>query len=97
MLKWEMVSFARNLIVMPAKLHKTGKKTGKDRTVPVLPLVKRLLLWIRKRSANALVCPHPEAGREWDDNSFSQHFRRLRERAGIGYKHGEQLVLYSNR
>lgn len=34
---------------------------------------------------------------EWKQDTFCQRFRRLRERAGVEEKDGEQVVLYSNR
>jgi integrase len=98
-LTWPMVKWATHCCVIPTPQHKTGRtqKEKKPRTIPMPTVIERLLRWRQARSTGSpLVFPAEDGGR-WGKDVFSRKFRRLRDRAGIPEKGGEQLVLYSHR
>jgi integrase len=102
-IEWDEVDLpAHRIVMMPRKV-----KTRRRRVITLLPAVEEILLK-RQRvcisehgSAKGLVFPGM-SGEEWNRVSFSQRFRRLRERAVRAgdvqeIKKGEKLVLYSTR
>jgi integrase len=44
-MRWADVRFEQHLVVL--KEHKTGRKTGRPRRIPLVPTVVKLLLWMR--------------------------------------------------
>jgi integrase len=50
-MRWGDVDFEQAAVVL--KEHKTAKKTGRPRIIPLVPTVIKLLLWVRRRSPNA--------------------------------------------
>lgn len=98
-LTWEMVHFDKHCWLIPASKHKTGhtqREKNKSRIVGMIPLVEDILKKRQTASSSPFVFPKPD-GKAWDAAGLSLKFRRLRERAGIVEKDGEQLVLYSKR
>ena len=102
-LEWDEVEFSAHRIAMSAKKIKTRNR----RSITLLPEVEKLLEGRRQRAiaehgqASGLVFPTMD-GEEWNRVSFSQRFRRLRQRAVAAgdmqnEKKGEKLVLYSTR
>ena len=102
-LEWDEVDFAGHRVAMsPRKI-----KTRSRRSITLLPEVETLLEARHKAAvaehghATGLVFPTMD-GEEWERVSFSQRFRRLRQRAVKAgemqdEKKGEKLVLYSTR
>lgn len=102
-LEWDEVELANHRIVMsPRKI-----KTRRRRVITLLPEVEKILEARRLKAvaeqgaAQGLVFP-ALTGEEWQRVSFSQRFRRLRDRAVKAgdvqeAKKGEKLVLYSTR
>lgn len=97
-LTWEMVKWEAHCCEIPPELHKTGltQKECQPRTIPMVPQVEAILRRRQKEAKGSHVFPK-QNGQPWDAAGLSQKFMRLRERAGIEVKGGEELVLYSNR
>jgi integrase len=97
-LTWPMVAFETHCWVIPPSQHKTGntQKERKPRIIPMIPLVSELLTRLRGDKTEGYVFTTQD-GRPWNGAGLSLKFRRLRERAGIDFKDGEHLVLYSTR
>src|SRR6516225_5110747 len=55
-MRWEDVDFEQAAVVL--KEHKTARKTGQPRIIPLVPTVSRLLLWVRRQSPNARGLDH---------------------------------------
>ncbi len=102
-LEWDEVDLAAHRIVP----HPSKVKTRRRRVITLLPAVEEILRARRKQvclhlgKAEGLVFP-TMAGEEIEPVSFSQRFRRLRQRAADAgdieaEKKGEKLVLYSTR
>lgn len=99
-LTWEMVKWETHCWVIPARQTKTGTTTKepKARIIPILPEAEALLRWRLKTYGKTERVFPALNGDEWRKDTFSQRFRRLRERAGIEPDgNGEQLVPYSLR
>lgn len=99
-LTWGMVKWRQNCWVI--RRHKTAstQKVKKPRVVPMVEAMETLLRNRQQRLGKPTDDKHVflnDAGQPWDADDLSQWFSRLRERAGITEKDGENLVLYSNR
>jgi integrase len=46
-MRWADVDFDQNAVVL--KDHKTARKTGRPRIIPLVPIVTKLLLWMREQ------------------------------------------------
>ena len=78
---WEHVDFEHNQIKLVE--HKTAHRTAAPRFIPLHPVAKRLLLWIREHqpdSSHVFLNAH---GKPWSRSVLSHRIRRLRERAGL--------------
>jgi integrase/recombinase XerD len=84
---WSDVHFEEGAVVL--KEHKTARKTGRPRIIPLVPTVIRLLLWMRshrENSSNACEQDHVFTNRR--GNAFSRGWlslkmQRLRRRLGL--------------
>ncbi|MFO0926135.1 MAG: tyrosine-type recombinase/integrase [Gemmataceae bacterium] len=102
-LTWGMVRWDTHCWVIHRHKTESTAKQPKPRIIPMPPAVEKLL---RQREAAAKKA-HPEIGsvlvfpppdmEGWKKDTMARRFRRLRERAGIEVKDGENLVLYSSR
>lgn len=83
-LKWEDVSFDRRCAVL--YVHKTAR-TRKDRAprvIVLLPVVMRLLEWIRRQpGADQVHVFHNARGNPWHRSALALRIRRLREKIGL--------------
>ena len=96
-LTWAMVKWEQRCWVLLKHKTSTTQKERKPRVVPMVE-VERLLRRRRDRLADPAGSTHVflnDEGRPWSPDDLSQWFRRLRLRAGIEQKDGEQLVFYS--
>lgn len=95
---WEWVDLERALWVIPE--HKTISRQREPRP-RIIPLPGAVLRMCRRLARK----PHLPTdhvflntrGTPYTKDCFCQTMERLRKRAGIGVKGGEQIVLYSNR
>lgn len=95
---WEWVDLENGLWVIPE--HKTIDRQQEPRP-RIVPLCGRMLRMCRRLARNShKLCDHVFLnvhGRPYSKDCVTRKMTRLRKRAGIGPKGGEQLVLYSNR
>jgi integrase len=96
-MRWPDVHFEEGVVVL--KEHKTARKTGRTRVIPLVPTVIKLLLWIRSPRQ------HSSNGREQDhvftnsrSNTFSRgllslKMQRFRKRLGLA----QDVTLYGLR
>lgn len=99
-LTWAMIDWDAHCWVFTKHKTATTQRQKKPRFVTMIEAVEALLRQRRERLGNPPKIAHVftnEDGRPWDADDLSQWFRRLRERAGIAAKDGENIVLYSHR
>lgn len=99
-LTWGMVHWETRCWVLHH--HKTAgtQKEKKPRIIPMVEAVEQLLRRRQERlenPANHVNVFCNDDGGPWEPDDLSQWFRRLRRRAGIAERDGENLVLYSSR
>lgn len=78
-LKWEHVHWEHDVALLPD--HKT-RRTGKPKIIALVPKMKRLLDWLKKRSTSEL-CFVNRSGRPWTVRSINERMRLVRERSGV--------------
>lgn len=78
-LSWEHVHLDQNVAILPH--HKT-KRTGKPKVIPLIPKMKRLLQWIKKRQA-ASHCFINCRGEPWTLSAIEQRMKHVKDRSGI--------------
>lgn len=98
MVEWDMVDWDNHRV----QLDPRRVKTRRARSFTLLPEVEAMLRARRERTGGRGRIFLNAKGEPWDDVSFSQRFRRLRNRCvrlGLveAEKKGERLVLYSTR
>ncbi len=96
--EWDMIDWDNHRI----HLDLQQVKTRRARSITLLPEVEEMLRSRRERTGAKGVIFMNQLGEPWDAVSFSQRFRRLRNRCvrlGLieSEKNGEKLVLYSTR
>ena len=79
-LKWSDIDLDGGAIVLNE--HKTARKVRKPRIVPLVPVVVKLLIHLRKRSQGEHVFLN-ERGNPWNRCSLSLRIQRCRRRQGI--------------
>lgn len=79
--EWFQVDWQRQVIVL--EKHKTSRKTGEFRMIPVGP-VMRLLHWLNKkrRPGQSKIFTNT-LGKEWTCDRYSKEFRRFARLAGV--------------
>ncbi len=98
MLTWSMVDFDAALWVLPKHKTVTMQREPRPRIIPLPDTILKMCNWI----VEDRVSPDEHVflnahGRPYSKNCVVTKMSRIRERAGIGKKSGESLVLYSNR
>jgi site-specific recombinase XerD len=78
-LKWEHIHWDHDVAILPD--HKT-KRTGKPKIIALVPKMKRLLEWLKRRSKSEL-CFVNRSGRPWTVRSINLRMRFVRERSGV--------------
>jgi integrase len=79
-IRWSVIDLNGGAIVLAE--HKTAKAVRKPRVVPLVPVVVKLLVHLRKHSWREHVFVN-ERGNAWNRGSLSLRIRRCRERQGI--------------
>ena len=80
-LKWSDIRWTENVAILES--HKTRRATGKPKIIAIVPKMKRLLLWIKKRTKAEYVFLNSR-GEPWTVNAINQRVQHIRERAGFG-------------
>jgi integrase len=93
-MRWADVDFGQARVVL--KEHKTARKTGRARIIPLVPTVIRLLMWVQRQSLSGRGQDHVFVngrgkgfGRGW----LSLKMQRLRRRLGLA----QHVTLYGLR
>jgi site-specific recombinase XerD len=81
-LEWDHVN--QEIRAAVQKIHKTARSTGKPRRILLVPVLLKLLAWIKRHQ-------HKEAkfvfldghGNQWKKRILCKHMQRVRERAGL--------------
>ena len=79
-LKWADIDLERQVIVM--REHKTAKKVRKPRVVPLVPVVIKLLIHLRKHRRGDHVFLN-DRGNPWHRSALGLRLLRCRKRQGI--------------
>jgi integrase len=93
-MRWGDVGFEQAAVVL--KDHKTARKTGRPRIIPLVPTVIRLLLWVHRQSPNTRSQDHiflNGRGNSFSRGWLSLKMQRLRRRLGLP----PQVTLYGLR
>lgn len=97
-LTWEMVDLEKGLWILPDHKSITRQRRPRPRVIPLPPVIWKLG---RQLASKRLAGSDRVFLNMWDKpyskDCLVKVFTRLRERAGIGLKAGERIVLYSNR
>lgn len=90
-----------NMVILPPSKHKTGRKTGKPRLIP-LEEAGRLVRWLCRGRTSGRIFRN-SWGRPWTKDSFGKLFRKFAELAGVreevtGYctRHGFTCIRKAN-
>ncbi len=70
-------------VILPPEMHKTGKKTGKDRVIYLTPAAAEIAKRLAEISPEGPIFRN-RAGTPWLGNSLVSAMNRLRRRAGLG-------------
>jgi integrase len=82
--EWEWVDWNRRLIAIPKDQHKTGKKTGKARLIPLNRSAVRLLLYLQRRRLIASGAIFRNSfGKPWTRVALGQRLTEIRASAGL--------------
>lgn len=97
-LTWEMVNLEDGLWIIQQHKTVTTQEDPRPRIIPLCPRVWKMCSWLRRveQDMNEHVFTN-QLGRPYTKDCVVRKMARLRERAGIRKKAGENLVLYSNR
>lgn len=97
-LTWDMVDFEQRLWIIPDHKTITTQRQPRPRIIPLPEPVLHLCHWLARRPRPSSGCVFlNEFGRQYTKDGLVRLMARVRTRAGIGPKGGEQIVLYSNR
>jgi integrase/recombinase XerD len=79
-LKWDAIDLDGGVIVLDR--HKTARKVRKPRLVPLVPVVVKLLIHLRRTSEGEFVFRN-DRGHAWHRSALSLRIQRCRRRQGI--------------
>jgi integrase len=97
-LTWDMVDLESALWIIPEHKTITRQKHPRPRIIALPPAVQGLMKELRaeRREGQEHVFLNAD-GRPWTRTALHSQMRRLRQRAGLKAKGGENIVLYSTR
>jgi integrase/AraC-like DNA-binding protein len=75
-MRWADVHFEKGAVVL--KEHKTARKTGRPRIIPLVPTVVRLLLWMRSVREDPSTCEQDHVFTNRRGNAFSRGWLSLK-------------------
>jgi integrase len=78
-LKWEHIRWDNDVAVLPD--HKT-KRTGRPKIIAIVPTMKRLLAWLKRRSQGEY-CFENSRGLAWTISAIEQRMAHVKQRAGL--------------
>ena len=95
---WEWVDLDQELWIIPEHKTTTRQREPQPRMIPLPPRIVRMCRWLARE-------PHSptehvflnKLGQPYSKDCLVRKMDRLRDRAEIGAKGGERIVLYSNR
>jgi integrase len=79
-LKWDNIDLDGGMIVL--EKHKTARRVRKPRLVPLVPVVVKLLIHLRRTSEGEFVFRN-DRGNPWHRSALSLRIQRCRRRQGI--------------
>lgn len=101
-MEWSWIRYDLDAIVF--EVHKTRKKTGLAREIPLTDKMREVLVRCKNRRPDSQLVFMTQTGRKWVvSNSLAQKFRRARERAKLRsdltlycYRHSEATRLLAS-
>jgi integrase len=78
-LQWKHIRWEHDIAVLPD--HKI-KRTGKPKIIPIVPAMKRLLLWLKRRSTSDF-CFVNSRGCPWTLSAIEQRMAHVARRTGL--------------
>lgn len=78
----EWLDWPRRVLVIPAEFHKTGRKTGQPRLIPIGRKLGRLILRLCRGRETGLIFRNGRGG-SWRCQTFADQFRNYARMAGI--------------
>ena len=95
---WEWVDLEQELWIIPEHKTITRQREPRPRMIPLPPRILRLCRRLAQQSHLPTDCVFlNKLGLPYSKDCLVRKMDRLRDRAGIGAKGGERIVLYSNR
>ena len=82
-LEWKHVFWDVGAAVLPASLHKAGKRTGRPLTIPLVEEALELLKKIKEEDFFEGVIFRNNRGLPWTRRALGLQFRRLKDRLGL--------------
>jgi integrase len=82
-LDWPMVHLDTGIVVIPKGLHKTGRKTGKDRVIVLTEVAWRLLKWLRRRATGEGPVFLNKWRTRWSRVALARRLSDIRKATGI--------------
>lgn len=79
--EWRHVDWPRCCIVL--REHKTGKRTGRPRTIVLHPVLMNLLEWIRRHKPHERFIFVNKYGRPWKNTSICWRIKQIRKSADV--------------
>ena len=96
-LTWEMVDLDRRLWILPEHKTVTTQATPKPRIIPLPDSIWRMCRRLKERQPESSYVFVNAWGNPYSKDRLVKTMSRVRDRAGIEVKAGEQIVLYSER
>lgn len=85
-LRWSHIDWENAVAVLPPKMHKSGKKTGRTLTIPFVSEAMELLRVIQETDQHDEYVFVNNRGGPWTRGSLGQQLRRLKAAQGITTK-----------
>lgn len=82
-LEWPWIDWLRSVAVIPPDKHKTGKKTGKPKILPLTRTAIKLLVWLRRRCEGLGHVFLNSQGKPWTRVAIAQRMLAIRQNTGL--------------